>query len=164
MNKAVFLDRDGVVNEVKTARVNFVNKPDELYLLPGVAEAIASLRQKGFKIFIVTNQGGIGWGYMKEETLHRIHEKLKADLLKENPAAIIDDIAYCPHKPSAGCQCRKPKPGMLRELAKKHNIDLSQSWMVGDMESDIHAGRMAGCQTALIKEGFSLLNFAKSLT
>lgn len=85
MNKSVFLDRDGVINEVQTDRVKFVNRPEDVHLLPGVPEAIAKLRQLGFKIFVVTNQGGVGLGYMTEKTLHKIHEKMQQDLIAADP-------------------------------------------------------------------------------
>lgn len=148
MNKAIFLDRDGVINEVLSKRVKFVNKPDQFYLLPGVGEAIPTLNKLNYKIFVVTNQGGIGLGYMKESELIRIHEKMKKEL--EKFGAVIDDIAYCPHKPTSGCNCRKPKPGMLLSLAKKHKINLTESYMVGDRSADIEAGKNAGTKTILV--------------
>lgn len=98
-NKAVFLDRDGVINEVKTDRVDHVNRPQDFYLLEKVPEAIAKLRGLGYKIFVVTNQGGVGLGYIQEKTLKKIHEKMQEDLIAGHPEAIIDDILYCPHKP-----------------------------------------------------------------
>ncbi|HWO74990.1 MAG TPA: HAD family hydrolase [Bacillus sp. (in: firmicutes)] len=150
MKPAVFLDRDGVINEVLTKRVKFVNHPSQLYLLPGVEEAILALNQAGLKVFVVTNQGGVGLGFMKETTLHQVHERLEELLAKAD--ATIDDIAYCPHKPHEGCQCRKPEPGMLFNLADKHGIDLSKSYMVGDRDVDILAGRRAGCRTILVGE------------
>ncbi|EMA6344835.1 HAD-IIIA family hydrolase [Bacillus cytotoxicus] len=104
MNKAVFLDRDGILNEVLTDRVKFVNTPDDLYLLPGVAESIAKLKHSGFKVFTVTNQGGIGLGYMSHEQLENIHNKLQCEILKLNESAIIDEIMVCAHKPKDGCK------------------------------------------------------------
>ena len=151
MKQAVFLDRDGVINEVLTNRVKFVNHPSQLYLLPGVQEAIFAFNQAGLKVFVVTNQGGVGLGFMKEASLHRIHEHLMKLLAKAD--ATIDEIAYCPHKPQAGCKCRKPEPGMLFHLADKHGIDLSKSYMVGDRDVDIAAGKRAGCTTILVGEG-----------
>ncbi|WP_374709304.1 D-glycero-alpha-D-manno-heptose-1,7-bisphosphate 7-phosphatase [Desmospora profundinema] len=162
-HKAVFLDRDGVLNEVKTDRVHFVNRPKKLYLLDGVPEAISLLRKCGYSIYIVTNQGGVGLGYMKSRTLDEIHKKLKRDLVEKNPRALIDDIAACTHKPQEKCRCRKPKPGMILSLAQKHDIDLSRSWMVGDRNSDMEAGKRAGCQTVKVTQGYSLLDFAEEL-
>ncbi|MBB6454761.1 D-glycero-D-manno-heptose 1,7-bisphosphate phosphatase [Salirhabdus euzebyi] len=150
MNIAMFLDRDGVVNEVLSERVKFVNKPTDFYLLDGVAEAIKLFNEEGFKVFIVTNQGGIGLGYMKESALQDVHKKMEEDLAKIG--AYVDEVVYCPHKPHANCACRKPKPKMLFDLAAKYDIDLAQSYMVGDREPDIIAGREAGTRTILIGE------------
>ena len=146
--QAVFLDRDGVINEVLTKRVKFVNKPSDLYLLDGVAESIKMLNESGFLVFVVTNQGGIGLGYMTEEMLKTIHTDLQNKLAKQG--AKIDDISYCSHKPNSDCPCRKPKAFMLQKLAATHNVDLSRSIMVGDREPDILAGKEAGCQTVLV--------------
>lgn len=148
MNIGIFLDRDGVINEVLSQRVKFVNKPSDFYLLDGVGEAIKRFNDMRTKVFVVTNQGGIGLGYMKESALKAVHEKMKDDLAEFGAA--IDDIAYCPHKPKAGCACRKPEPQMLVDLAEKHDIDLEASYMVGDREPDIEAGRKAGTKTVLI--------------
>jgi D-glycero-D-manno-heptose 1,7-bisphosphate phosphatase len=147
-NVAMFLDRDGVINEVLSDRVKFVNKPSDFYLLDGVGEAIKLFNDEGFKVFVVTNQGGVGLGYMKESALSEVHHKMVDDLAKFE--AKIDDIAYCPHKPDANCACRKPKPQMLLDLAEKYNVDLTQSYMVGDREPDILAGKEAGVRTILV--------------
>ncbi|MCM2676227.1 D-glycero-alpha-D-manno-heptose-1,7-bisphosphate 7-phosphatase [Alkalicoccobacillus plakortidis] len=148
MNQAVFLDRDGVVNEVLTSRVKFVNKPRDFYLLKGVGESIKCLNESGFLVFIVTNQGGIGLGYMTESILETIHIAMREKLAKQG--AMIDDIAYCSHKPNSDCPCRKPKAHMLHTLADKYSVDLHQSIMVGDREPDILAGKEAGCRTVLV--------------
>lgn len=148
MHKAIFLDRDGVINEVLSNRVKFVNDKSQFYLLDGVGEAIQTLNQLNYLVFVVTNQGGIGLGYMSEHNLQGIHEKMVEDLLKYN--AKITDIAYCPHKPEANCSCRKPKPKMIVDLAKKHNINLNDSYMVGDRCVDIKAGKAANVQTVFV--------------
>ncbi len=148
LDKAVFLDRDGVVNEVLSHRVKFVNQPEDFYLLNGVGPAIRKLNKLNFKVFIVTNQGGIGLGYMQEEALLNIHEKMKKDLKKFD--AVVNDIAYCPHRPDEGCTCRKPHPEMLFQLARKYQINLKKSYMVGDRNPDIEAGKEAGTVTVLV--------------
>ncbi len=148
VDKAVFLDRDGVINEVLSHRVKFVNKPKDFYLLDGVGEAIKKLNNLNYKVFVVTNQGGIGLGHMKETALEDIHAKMQQDLSLFD--AKIDDIAYCPHKPNEGCICRKPKPEMIFNLAKKHKIDLAKSYLVGDRAPDIEAGKEAGVKTVLV--------------
>lgn len=148
MQKAVFLDRDGVINEVLNHRVKFVNRPEDLHLLEGVEQAIRQFNEEGWKVCIVTNQGGVGLGYMTEGELGEIHDRL-VDLL-EASGARVDDIAYCPHKPHEGCACRKPEAGMILELAEAHNISLGESYMVGDREPDVQAGRNAGTRTVFI--------------
>lgn len=148
MHKAVFLDRDGVINEVLTSRVRFVNKDSDFHLLDKVGEAVKLLNGEGFKIFVVTNQGGVGLGYMTEKSLESIHKKMKADLARHGAA--IDDVVYCPHKPHAGCACRKPEPEMLLRLAERYGVDLRESYMIGDRAADIEAGRKAGTRTILV--------------
>ena len=148
MKRAVFLDRDGVINEVLTKRVKFVNNPKQLYFLPGVEEAIKSLNEHFDYVFVVTNQGGIGLGYMKEKQLHKIHDFMVAELKKKG--ATIHEVAYCPHKPKAGCECRKPNSKMILDLGEKYNIDLEKSYMVGDTDTDIIAGKKAGTKTVFL--------------
>lgn len=148
LNKAVFLDRDGVINEVLSRRVKFVNKPSDFYLLEGVGQAIRILNDADIPTFVVTNQGGVGLGYMKESALQRVHEKMQKELAAYG--AKVDDIAFCPHKPKAGCACRKPEAQMLKDLALTHHIDLAASIMVGDREPDMEAGKKAGCKTVYI--------------
>lgn len=148
MKKAVFLDRDGVINEVLTERVKFVNKPDQLYLLPDVAEAIKELNTVFDYVFVVTNQGGVGLGYMKESQLKKIHDHMKNVLRQQG--AMIDEVAYCPHKPKAGCACRKPNSKLIEDLAMKYDVDLALSYMVGDTNTDIVAGKKAGAKTVFI--------------
>nr|WP_106783259.1 HAD family hydrolase [Lysinibacillus timonensis] len=148
MKKAVFLDRDGVINEVLTNRVKFVNKPRDLYFLPGVPEAIKKLNEQFDYIFVVTNQGGVGLGYMKENQLRKIHEHMVKELQKEG--AIVHDVVYCPHKPKAGCECRKPNSKLIEDLACQYEVDLSMSFMVGDTDTDIIAGKKAGTKTVFL--------------
>jgi D-glycero-D-manno-heptose 1,7-bisphosphate phosphatase len=151
MNKGVFLNRDGVINEVLSERVQYVNSAKDVFLLPGAAKAIKILNDQTYKVFIVTNQGSIGLGLMSEHTLTEIHSRLLV-LLREEAGAKIDDIAYCPSNPHEENDCRKPKPTMILELAKKHQIDLQSSFTIGDMRSDIIAGNEAGTRTILIIE------------
>lgn len=172
MNKAVFLDRDGVINEVLSERVKFVNKPSDFYLLPGVGEAIRIINELNYLTFVVTNQGGIGLGFMSEKELSDVHIEMKRQLNELD--AIINDSVYCPHKPNAGCICRKPNPDMIIQLAKKHRVDLTESYMVGDRKPDIEAGRNAGVRTVLVGDRSEkikadiictdLLEFANKLT
>lgn len=148
LKRAVFLDRDGVINEVLTKRVKFVNNPKQFYFLPGAEEAIKSLNDYFDYVFVVTNQGGIGLGYMKEKQLRKVHDYMVAELKKKG--ATIHEVAYCPHKPKAGCECRKPNSKMILDLGEKYKIDLEQSYMVGDTDTDIQAGKKAGTKTIYI--------------
>ncbi len=148
MNKAVFLDRDGVINEVLSKRVKFVNKPEQVFLLERVGEGIKLLNDAGYLVFVVTNQGGVGLGYMKEEMLKKVHKKMEQEIAKSGGK--IDDIIYCPHKPNAGCACRKPEPEMILTLAEKYQVNIHKSFMVGDRDVDILAGKQAGTKTILI--------------
>ncbi len=148
LKRAVFLDRDGVINEVLTKRVKFVNEPKQFYFLPGVEEAIKSLNEYFDYVFVVTNQGGIGLGYMKARQLDKVHDYMVAELKKKG--ATIHEVAYCPHKPKAGCECRKPNSKMILDLGEKYNIDLEKSYMVGDTDTDIQAGKKAGTRTVFI--------------
>lgn len=148
MHRAVFLDRDGVINEVLTDRVKFVNRTEQLYFLPGVPEAIRRLNQTFDYVFVVTNQGGVGLGFMKETQLQAIHKDMIKLLRKEG--AVIQEVVYCPHKPKSGCGCRKPNSKLIENLADKYDVDLTFSYMVGDTDTDIIAGKKAGTKTVFI--------------
>ena len=153
--KAIFLDRDGTINKY----VGFLRNINQFELIDGVSEAIKKINASGYLAIVVTNQPVIARGEVSFEELEEIHRKMET-LLGEK-GAYLDSIYYCPHHPHKGyegerpelkidCKCRKPKPGMLVKAAQDFNIDLSQSWMVGDGENDIKAGQNAGCRTALI--------------
>lgn len=155
--KAIFLDRDGTINKY----VGFLRKEDEFELLPGVADAVKKINQSGYLAIVVTNQPVIARGEVTFEELQIIHNKMETLLGKKG--AYLDGIYFCPHHPHKGykgevpefkidCDCRKPKPGMLLKAAEDFNIDLSQSYMVGDGENDIKAGIAAGCKTILLNE------------
>ena len=146
-NKAVFLDRDGVLNKAYGFRPP--NNADELILFPGVPEAIRGLNEAGYLVFVVTNQGGVGLGYMTEVELDAIHARLEE--LVGQAGGKFTEIAACIHKPKEGCACRKPKPGLILDLAERYNVDLEASFMVGDRDMDIQAGKAAGTRTILIK-------------
>ncbi|MGR9632797.1 D-glycero-alpha-D-manno-heptose-1,7-bisphosphate 7-phosphatase [Bacillus cereus] len=148
--KAIFLDRDGVINQVLTERVKFVNKPEDIYLLPGVADAIAIFNRKGYMVLVTTNQGGVGLGYMTQEELLEIHKHMQEKLINENADALIHEFVACIHRPKDECSCRKPEAGMLLQLAQKYDIDLANSYMIGDQETDISAGKKAGTKTIRI--------------
>lgn len=158
--RAIFLDRDGVINKY----VGFLRNIKEFELIDGSAQAIKAMNEKGYLVIVVTNQPVIARGEVTIEQLKEIHNKMET-LLGEQ-GAYVDAIYYCPHHPHKGyegeiselkveCECRKPKPGMLLQAAKDYNINLEQSWMVGDSENDIIAGSNAGCKTVRIEENDS---------
>ena len=142
MKKAIFLDRDGVIND----NTKHVNKPCDLFIYDKAKSGMKKLYEAGFCLFVVTNQGGIELGHVTDEAMKKIHKKMIEDL---KPFCKITDIKYCPDFKRES-ECRKPKPGMILELAQKHNINLNDSWMIGDMDTDIEAGKRAGCKTAKI--------------
>lgn len=156
--KAVFLDRDGTINIYK----GFLRNIEEFELIPGIEEAIKIINDSGYLAIVVTNQPVIARGELKLEELEKIHNKMETELGKTG--AYLDGIYFCPHHPHKGyegevaalkveCNCRKPKPGMLFKAAKDFNIDLSQSFMVGDSDNDIKAGIAAGCKSILVNGG-----------
>ena len=152
---AVFLDRDGTINQ----EVGYVNHEDRFKILPGVARAIKLLNDKNVLAIICTNQAGVARGYFKETLIKKVHNKL-INLLKQKNA-FIDDIYYCPHHPNLGtpaykkdCSCRKPKIGMLEKAVKKHNVDITHSYVVWDKISDIIWAHKAGVKAILVLTGY----------
>jgi len=143
--KAVFLDRDGVVNRgiVRDGKPYPPSSLDELELLPGVEQAITDLKAAGYLIIIVTNQPDVRTGVQTLDTLKQMHDSLRRWLP-------IDDIKVCMHIDADNCDCRKPKPGMLNEAARERDICLLDSYMVGDRWRDIEAGQAAGCKTFFV--------------
>jgi histidinol-phosphate phosphatase family protein len=144
MNRAVFLDRDGTIAK----NVHYCRHPEDFTLFLDAAKVIKLLNEHGFKVIIVTNQSGIGRGYFNEETLDKIHEKMKEELAREG--ARVDGIYYCPHRPDDNCGCRKPKPALLLQAARDFDIDLKHSFVVGDLQMDVDLGKAAGCRTILV--------------
>lgn len=145
---AVFLDRDGTINE----EVGYLNDLSRLKLLPKVWEGLKVLKDRGFKLIVVTNQSGVARGYFPKELVHQANELIQKRLSKKG--VILDDFFVCFHLPDSGCSCRKPKPGLIFDAAKKHDIDLSRSYMVGDKLIDIETGKNAGLKTILVLTGY----------
>ncbi len=146
--KLVILDRDGVINHDSD---HYIKTVAEWMPIDGSIEAIAKLKDNGYKVAIATNQSGIGRGYYSEETMHQMHQKL-ADLLKPFDAE-IDHIEFCPHIPDENCACRKPKPAMLRNIATRFGVDLAHIYFVGDTLSDLSTADHANAKFALVKTG-----------
>jgi D-glycero-D-manno-heptose 1,7-bisphosphate phosphatase len=145
---AIFLDRDGTINE----EVGYLNDPHHLCLIPGAAEAIRLLNDAGLLVVVVSNQAGVGRGYFSTATVEAIHQQLAKQLATRG--ARVDAVYYCPHHPSEGCSCRKPGAGMLVRAAQEHGIDMQRAFMVGDKASDLDAGCRVGCRTVLVLTGY----------
>jgi|GEM_PF-34382 len=150
-NKAIFLDRDGTL----ILNRHYGSDPDGIELLDGVVEGLLALREAGYKLILISNQSGVARGYFDEGAVSRMHDRLQRML--DRHGAALDGLEYCPHHPegvtppyAVECACRKPAPGMLRRAARKHGVDLSASWMVGDIEADVEAGRRSGARTILV--------------
>jgi histidinol-phosphate phosphatase family protein len=142
----IFFDRDGIVNE--SPGPGYVEKWEDFHLQPGFVAALRTAAAKGYSAVVVTNQQGVAKGLYSEAELQDIHGQFRA-LLRTHGMDVLD-IFYCPHFAADDCACRKPRPGMLIEAAQKHGLDLSRSWMIGDSEGDIEAGRAAGCRTLFV--------------
>jgi D-glycero-D-manno-heptose 1,7-bisphosphate phosphatase len=152
--RAIFLDKDGTLVRDVPYNVN----PTLIELSPRAGEGLRLLQQLGFRLFVISNQDGIAKGLFTEKALEPVEARL-AELLQEQQVT-IDGFYFCPHHPQGVlqryaivCDCRKPKPGMLLRAAQQHHIELSHSWMIGDILNDIEAGNRAGCRTVLIDNG-----------
>lgn len=138
MNKALFLDRDGVIN----VEVDYACTPEQIEFLPGIFDMCRTAYVQGYKLIIVTNQSGIGRGYYTEEQFHSLMQWMLA--VFEREGCPITAYYHCPHAPDEGCVCRKPKPGMILQAAKDYALDLSLCIFIGDRQSDMDAGKAAG--------------------
>jgi histidinol-phosphate phosphatase family protein len=156
--QVVFLDRDGVIN---VNRDDYVKSWSEFEFLPGAKDAIKMLNETNYWVIIVTNQSPIGRGIFDHNTLEEIHTKMLQEL--SDAGAHIDAIYYCPHSPDDECGCRKPKPGLLIRAAEELNIDLNNSWLIGDSDGDIEAGKAAGCKTFKVTEINGLIDIVKTI-
>jgi D-glycero-D-manno-heptose 1,7-bisphosphate phosphatase len=155
MDKIVFLDRDGTINQ----EVEYLHRPEDLVILPGVADALSRLKAQGFKLVVVTNQAGVARGYYKEEDVVSLHHTLNQLLSKED--AVIDQFFYCPHHPVHGigeykkeCHCRKPETGMFEMAEAYFSVDKAHSYMIGDKLLDTEAGRRYGVNSILVGTGY----------
>jgi D-glycero-D-manno-heptose 1,7-bisphosphate phosphatase len=147
--RAVFLDRDGVINRafVRNGRPYPPDRLEQLELLPGVVEAVASLRAAGFLVVVATNQPDVASGRQRRAVVEAMHERIRS-------LVPVDAIKVCYHGEADGCGCRKPRPGMILEAAQEWSVDLARSFMVGDRWRDVGAGRAAGCGTILVGDGY----------
>lgn len=148
MNKAVFIDRDGVINSDEGHY--YIFRPDDFILNPEIANNLKKLQEAGFKLIIITNQGGIAKGIYTASEVEKLHDYMLQ--LLYNQKVIITDVFYCPHHDAIGkCLCRKPKPLMIQKSAAKYNIDLDRSWFIGDNDRDMEAASLAGVKGIKVK-------------
>lgn len=151
---AVFLDRDGVITANKiNGKDHFINKPEDIFFLDGVIDGLKRIAEKGYDLYIVSNQGGVGMGIMSNDQLNLINQKIKNDLLAEGVE--IKDTFCCTHNPKSNCGCRKPDTGMIIRASRQYGLDPTLSYVIGDMTSDIELGRRIGAETILVETGMS---------
>jgi len=148
VTRLILIDRDGVINQDSTA---FVKSVAEFVPLEGAIDAMADLHRAGFKVAVCTNQSGVGRGLLSEATLADIHRQLVR--LVEASGGRVDGLRYCPHRPDAGCDCRKPRPGLLKALMADLDVPPEHTVFVGDSIRDVEAARAAGCRAALVRTG-----------
>lgn len=156
--KLLILDRDGVINYDSDA---YIKSLDEWISLPGAVEAIARLSRAGWTVAVATNQSGLARGYYDQAALDAMHARLRQ--LVAEQGGELGLIVHCPHGPDDGCDCRKPKPGMLRQIAAHYGVGLAGVWFVGDSSRDLKAALAVGCQPVLVKTGKGLLTLAQPL-
>ena len=154
MKKAIFIDKDGTLIEDVPYNVD----PALIFFTDGAIEALQTFRQLGFSLIVVSNQSGIARGFFSERDFHHLRAGLDEKLAAHG--ITLDGFLYCPHHPegkvvpyNVSCDCRKPQPGMILKAAEEHGIDLSRSWMIGDILNDVEAGNRAGCKTLLLNNG-----------
>ncbi len=155
LNRAVFLDRDGTINE----EICYLGDPSQVRFIDGVPAAIAALNKAGFKVVVFTNQAGVARGYFSETAVNRVHSAIEASLGAQG--ARIDAFYSCPHHPTegvgpyrVGCECRKPKPGLLEKARRDLRIDMCSSFVVGDKLSDLESGLAMHCKVILVRTGY----------
>ena len=160
--KLLILDRDGVINYDSDA---YIKNLDEWIPLPGAVEAIARLSRAGWTVAVATNQSGLARGYYDQAALDAMHAHLRQLVAEQGgeQGGELGLIVHCPHGPDDGCDCRKPKPGMLRQIAAHYGTSLAGVWFVGDSSGDLNAALAVGCQPVLVKTGKGLLTLAQPL-
>jgi D-glycero-D-manno-heptose 1,7-bisphosphate phosphatase len=145
LDPAVFIDRDGTIIH----DADYCSDPQQVRLLPRIAEALKRLKSQGFKLIIITNQSGIGRGFFSLEQ----YRAVEAEILRQLGNDLVDATYFCPHLPDNGCDCRKPAAGMILQAAREHRVDLRRSFLIGDKESDAQCGRNAGVRTIRVRTG-----------
>lgn len=148
--KTLFLDRDGVINR-NPPNKGYVRRWEEFHFIPNARRAIRDLTAAGYRIIVITNQSGIGRGLYTEETLGDIHARMLTEI--STAGGRIAGVYYCPHRPDDGCECRKPKTGMIRRAVQEHNLQFTNGYLIGDTTTDIQAGHRAGLTPFLVLTG-----------
>lgn len=146
LSPAIFLDRDGTLMQ----DVDYCGEARDVHVFAGVPEALAKLKENGFKLIVVTNQSGIGRGYFTEKQYREVEKEVGRQI----GAGLIDATYFCPHLPAAGCECRKGSPALVLQAARDHQLDLPRSYFIGDKQSDLECGRNAGTKTVLVRTGY----------
>jgi D-glycero-D-manno-heptose 1,7-bisphosphate phosphatase len=154
--RAVFVDRDGTLID----DVGYLADPDTVMFIDGSTSGLRDLRELGYALVLVSNQSGIARGLISNEQAEAVHERFAAMLAAEGVE--LDDVRYCPHGPDDGCSCRKPMPGLILDAAAALGIDLGRSFLVGDNDVDVEAGRAAGCRTIQLGDGGGKADFTAS--
>jgi histidinol-phosphate phosphatase family protein len=155
MIKSLFIDRDGVVNKDPGGwtKTNYVTDRVDFHFVPGTLQALKILKEKGIKVIVASNQGGVNKGLYTKEELENVNSFMLKEIEKAGGA--IEEVIYCIHRDEDKCECRKPKPGMLASAAKKYGIDPKTTYFIGDAKTDVTAGKMAGCKSILVLSGKS---------
>lgn len=156
--KAIFLDRDGVINK---ERSDYVKTVEELEILGDIANPIKKLRDNGFLVVVITNQSAVNRGLTTHQNVENIHSAIQEYLKKKGTQ--IDAFYYCPHRPDENCNCRKPKLGLLKKATSELKIDLKSSWMIGDRDSDMEAAQLVGCKSIKITNNLGLSSAVQSI-
>lgn len=144
----IILDRDGVINKDSAG---YIKSPEEWEAIPGSLEAIAALNHAGYRVVVATNQSGVARGLFSVETLHAIHDKMQQAL--SLVGGVIDNVFFCPHKPEEGCPCRKPNPGLLLTIASEYQINLAETFFIGDAKTDVEAAIKAKAKPLFLLSG-----------
>lgn len=160
MQKAVFLDRDGVINK-KPPEQDYVKKWEEFFMLPDVERAIKKIKDAGYLVVIITNQRGVARGLMTEETVNEIHDNINRELAPFDTS--IDAFYWCKHNYDDNCSCRKPAPGLILSAARDLDIDIGRSFMIGDTKTDEECGKNAGIKTYIMPTDDSLLEMVDQI-
>jgi D-glycero-D-manno-heptose 1,7-bisphosphate phosphatase len=155
--KYLFIDRDGVINKDPGGwtRTNYVADWEDFHFIPGTLQALKILKDKGIKVMVASNQGGVNKGLYTNEELSKVNSLMLKEI--ENAGGAIEEVFYCVHRDEDNCECRKPKPGMLEMASKKYGVDPKTVYFIGDTSKDIMAGKSIGCKTILVLSGKSSL-------